>query len=383
MSKHSEIIEKQYLRVRNCIDTHILIKSSDYSLIKSPLFVGWELTSNCNLRCCHCRAADNDSRIQERELNTDECKKVVDKLYEAEVYTLGITGGEPFVRNDIMEIISYCKKKNLQLIIYTNGTLITKEIAKKLGAVLDKYDIVHVSLDSSIDKVHNQIRGKECFYKVIKSIKLLSDESITIRLNVVPTKINQDSILGLADIAKKYRVKYLSASPLMTIGRGATEDLEPDVNKMFCLENKLANRLERSGVIFEGGISGAICKMYKYRDDIKKFYPEREAPKTRICDAGTRKMFIDAIGNCYPCSLFAMDKRFCIGNISEESVSRIWHSRKLNIFKKGIPIDKDVCSECSLLSICGGGCMALSVKHFNNIYKHDPRCTNTDYKEMR
>ena len=78
-----------------------------------------------------------------------------------------------------------------------------------------------------------------------------------------------------------------------------------------------------------------------------------------------------------------MDKRFCIGNISEESVSRIWHSRKLNIFKKGIPIDKDVCSECSLLSICGGGCMALSVKHFNNIYKHDPRCTNTDYKEMR
>lgn len=114
--------------------------------------------------------------------------------------------------------------------------------------------------------------------------------------------------------------------------------------------------------------------MYEFRHKIANDFPKRERPQRRLCDAGTRKLFIDALGNCYPCSLFALDTRFCLGNINESNLSEIWHNRKLSLFKNGVARDEKICSGCELWDICDGGCMALSFNHYGSLKVPDPRC---------
>lgn len=374
MINESSLLGERYKEAGSSIDTYILTRCNSYEDIVSPLFVGWEVTSRCNLNCCHCRAANNDSKVKQRELSTAECKLIIDQLRDQQVYVVGITGGEPFARHDIIELIQYCKDCGLQLIIYTNATLINDIKARALKRCLDKNDIIHVSLDSSIAEIHNSIRGSNCYDKTINGLRYLSDQELTIRLNVVPTSINKDTIWGLIDIAEKYNVKYLSGSPLMTIGRGKNAALVPEPKEMYELEQRIHERMKNSGVEFEGGISGALCTMYEHRCEVIKSFPQRTAPVKRICDAGTRKLFIDAIGNCYPCSLFAMDSKFCIGNITTTSLYELWHSKRLSVFKHGIERNDLICKDCELWSVCGGGCMALSWAHFSSFEIPDPRC---------
>lgn len=377
MKAYTSLLEERYRKVQKSIDTYIITRCSSFYELAAPLFVGWEVTSRCNLRCRHCRAADNISKRKKGELTLGECKAVIDQLSRAQVYTVGITGGEPFLRQDIFEIIRYCKEKGLQLIIYTNATMISSHLARKLGGILDKHDIMHVSLDSSNANTHNQIRGMDCFHKTINGIKNLSENGLTIRLNVVPTRLNMDSIFGIIDIAEKYHVKYFSGSPLMTISRGRNKDLIPDPKVMYALEKKIYERMKTSPVEFEGGISGAICTMYPFREQISKEFPNREQPLKRLCDAGTRKLFIDATGDCYPCSLFALNSNLCMGNILRNSVEDIWKNRKMNFLRNGVKKNKKVCDGCELWDICDGGCMALSLDHFGDLTIPDPRCMRT------
>lgn len=374
MNQQSSLFEERYKKVQKSIDTYITTRCQSFKEISAPLFVGWEVTSRCNLHCQHCRAADNNSKKNMNELPFRDCKKIIDQLSRSQVYTVGITGGEPFVRSDIFDIIEQCKAYKLQVIVYTNATMIDNSMSRKLSQVLDKHDIVHVSLDADRADVHNMIRGSDCFDRTIKGLENLSNMGLQIRLNVVPTRINADHILGLVDVAERYHVRYFSGSPLMTISRGKNSDLVPDPVVMYKLEQEIYSRMMNSDVEFEGGISGAPCTMYSFREKISREYPKRQCPTSRVCDAGTRKLFIDALGDCYPCSLFALDSRLCMGNITQKSIEEIWSNRRMSFLKRGVNRHAQICGDCELWNICDGGCMALSLNHFGNVSIPDPRC---------
>ena len=116
-----------------------------YSKIKlsvpSPLFVAWDITYKCNLNCFFCDRQDFYREKLSKDLTLDQAKQVIDNLVAADVMSIGITGGEALLRPDLEEIAQYATEKGLVASLSTNGTLMTKERAKKLVKLFQSISI--------------------------------------------------------------------------------------------------------------------------------------------------------------------------------------------------------------------------------------------------
>lgn len=131
--------------------------------------VRWDITGVCNLSCNHCQAAKYYQN-NANDLDIDKIKIVVDKLVEADVETIGLLGGEPLVRKDIIEIAKYIKSKKIRLVMNTNGILINEN---NIHHLIENCDNIVVSLDGVCKVSHEKLRGIGTFDKTVKNIKLL------------------------------------------------------------------------------------------------------------------------------------------------------------------------------------------------------------------
>lgn len=358
-------------------ETIIMTRAASVPL-KAPLFISWEITSACNLSCRHCRAAFNHSRSINEYPSLEEYRCVIHNFGLNEIHRIGITGGEPFLHPYLFDILSACKQENIEVILYTNATLIGDKEADLLCNILTEDDVVHVSLDGGTAEANDAQRGIGAFSKTIKGLERLSKRHINIRLNVVPTIFNEGSLLELCDIAIKFGVKEFGASPLMTSGRAALANIAPDYQKLFHTEIEVVNKLKGTEVTYIGGISGTVHNYLNVPELFESgiFSLRREASHQKICDAGNRKMFIDAGGDAYPCSLFASIPDFSKGNIFHSSLEEIWAQGSWSVFREGVPITSSQCKECPLFSLCNGGCMALAYQATGELGDMDPRCPN-------
>jgi len=118
-----------------------------------PLHGSIEVTSKCNLRCVHCYISECD--VQRPELTTSEFKGIIDQLEGEGCLWLLITGGEPLVRKDFREIYGYVKRCGIIPILFTNGTLITDEVADLLA--LEPPNLVEVSLYGATEKTYDSV----------------------------------------------------------------------------------------------------------------------------------------------------------------------------------------------------------------------------------
>ncbi len=99
-----------------------------------PISGSLELTFRCNLRCQHCYVSHGHNGIpRQQELNTSEIQRIIDEVVDAGCLWFLITGGEPLVRRDFLDIYTYAKRKGLIITLFTNGTLITPRIADYLA----------------------------------------------------------------------------------------------------------------------------------------------------------------------------------------------------------------------------------------------------------
>jgi uncharacterized radical SAM superfamily Fe-S cluster-containing enzyme len=153
----AEIFKKPvYLRGLN-----LVLKSiGEYGItrpqkLSAPFLVVWDYTNLCNLKCKHCYA--NAGKFANDELTTEQKYEVVDQLDKAGVVAIAFSGGEPLMRKDLFEIASYTKEKGMYASIATNGTLISKGVAKKLKKI--GIDYVEISLDHVNPVIHDRFRG--------------------------------------------------------------------------------------------------------------------------------------------------------------------------------------------------------------------------------
>jgi len=139
--------------------------------LSAPTEVAIEVTKNCNLKCVQCFSWD--SRFSEdEELSFDELKALGQKLSEMKVFSVVFSGGEPFLRKNFLELCDYYSKLNIDVGFSTNGTFLDDEACKKIV----QFNLgrgLQVSIDGSCKDVHDKIRGKGSFEKVIQGIKNL------------------------------------------------------------------------------------------------------------------------------------------------------------------------------------------------------------------
>ena len=202
------------------LPSHLLQFSAD----KKPVIV-WNMTQRCNLKCKHCyaQAVPIDGKD---DISTEQAKVMISDLAAYGCPVMLFSGGEPTVREDLVELASFAKSKGMRAVISTNGTLITKAKAKELKSVGLSY--VGISLDG-LEEIHDRFRGvKGAFKKALEGLENCKAEGLKVGLRFTINKGNVDQIPGIFQILRDYEVPRACFYHLVYSGRGTTlvnEDL--------------------------------------------------------------------------------------------------------------------------------------------------------------
>lgn len=245
------------------------------------------LTYNCNSRCKTCNIWKTKKKD---ELSFNDLKKFANTPLFKKIKFLTLTGGEPFLRKDLADIVNLFKEKNpkLHITILTNALL--PEIISNQVKKMPRDILITMSFNGR-EETHDETRGvKGNFQKLLKTIKILKDLKQTSSLIFTVTKENYDQILFAWDFAKKTNLNIL-ISPEMNYGR---------------LNNDGSRKLNISQ---QKKVLAQLKKIYSERkrfffDDtylffFKQFYQNQNI--TNICYAGTNSVYIDYTGEIYPC----------------------------------------------------------------------------------
>ncbi|MCL1934991.1 MAG: radical SAM protein [Defluviitaleaceae bacterium] len=170
---------------------------------KSPLYGCIDLTYDCNLSCKHCVFINND--ISEKKLTTKEVKHILDDFEEKKLIGVQLSGGEPLLRKDFIEILQYASKKKYAVSIATNGTLINDSIIEEFKKCNVKN--VQLSIDG-FEKSNDFLRGEGTFKKITNILDKLVNEDIPVSIVTMITKQNINEIEYMLKYLKDIKILY-------------------------------------------------------------------------------------------------------------------------------------------------------------------------------
>lgn len=328
--------------------------------LEFPLHIEIKLTNACNLNCIHCIA--NAGSKKSNELKKEEIFKVIDEAKENKAFNIGLTGGEPFLREDIFEIIDYVYKSNIPLILTTNGTLLNEGI---INRIKEKVSLVRVSLDHFIPAKHDAFRGTEgVFEETVKTLHILLRYERFFQTTVltVISKYNFKYILKIIDYLESLEVKSANLFLFAPGGRGLLNK-----NKLSLGKKKVAQ------------FCNIIEKEIKERKKIKIHTNNplmaivRKEEINSICPAAISSCFITEEGRVLPCPYFYTlpNKE---DNIRYKKLKDIWlKSAYFEEIRKETSLASK-CSSCEFKNSCFGGCRAGAFNKYGTIKKPDPMC---------
>lgn len=261
-----------------------------------------ELTRACNLKCIHC--LNNSGIKQKDELTKEDLLKLIKNFSSHGVQEIRFTGGEPLLFNGIYDLIRFATEEGICTSLGTNGTLVTKEVAKKLKeSGLKK---VVVSIDGN-KKIHDKIRGRKNYQKAMHGLKYLQKNGINVRVNSVIMKSNMEDVIKLA---KKMSRKKITIFIRRFISSGRGKHLENNMlNKKDYdyVRNKLQKELTKKTYVNghylrnDEGVNSRIKLPFEIRG----------------CKAGQRAITILPNGDINLCGFLAAQDFPKVGNIKE------------------------------------------------------------------
>lgn len=333
-------------------------------------------TLACNLRCRHCLVSAG--KELEEELTTEEIKKLVDEAVVLGVKRFYITGGEPFIKDDIFELIKYITKdKNCELIILTNATLFDNKKISAMEEIKGPKLVIQVSLEGPNAEIHDRLRGKGNFDKVVKGIKKLIGIGITPIVSTALNKYNEKNIEDISRFLSKLGLKEHNILWMHAKGRGAD-----NLNELYVPPDKITRAMKK------------LRRAYKDQkiildnaESLKVRARAKRGRKNDLCNNCYKKVCVNSDGHVYPCASFNGDRQFDAGSVREKSLKDIWlNSNVMARCRENSVQKKTECSLCYLKYFCGGGCTSHSyyASEFDNgrgsIKAQDPYCST--YKSL-
>ncbi|MFC1945493.1 radical SAM protein [Chloroflexota bacterium] len=365
----------------DCLMSESQIIATNPSNIITPKLqlVAWELTRNCNLFCAHCRgtAARGD---YEGELTTKECFKVIDQILAVGNPILILTGGEPLMRPDVYEIGQYASGKGMRVVMGTNGTLITQEVAEKLKAI--PVARVGISLDFPKSALQDEFRGQEGAYAAaVEGISHARVAGIDVQINSTITKLNVEMLDDLIALALELGAVAFHPFLLVPTGRGknledlelAPEKYEETLNKIYDKQKELGERLffKPTDVPHYMRIRSQRQKQEK-SSGVASGYGGGGHPTnalTRGCLAGTGFAFISHLGKVKGCGYLDIEA----GDLRKQNFVDIWADSPLFCSLRDISSLKGKCGRCEYKRICGG-CRARAYETNGDCLGEEPYC---------
>ncbi len=308
--------------------------------------ISFEIIQRCPNNCIYC--SSNSSCQSKHIINYDVFKRTVDDAINLGLERICISGGEPFLHPDIVDIVQYCKKNGLEVFIYTSGIIfncrgsydnISMTILEELGNI--GLDRIIFNVQSSDEKIYNSImRTENCFNLMKSSIRNSVKANLFCEIHFVPMRLNYKMIYSMLDMAKELGVHKVSFLRLVIQGRA--------------LKNKMMVELPKD---INYNIKIILSSIEKgYNDiDVRIGIP-LSTNSNYSCNASSSKLIIRYDGAVFPCEAFkyisAIDGERVVkpDNIYTSSLRTIYHdSEFLNIIRteiKEFRNQKVICESC-------------------------------------
>jgi MoaA/NifB/PqqE/SkfB family radical SAM enzyme len=292
-----------------------------------------ELTFRCDLCCAHCYCnlpANHQGAINE-ELKTDEVLHIFDQVAEAGCLWLLITGGEPLLRKDFIEIYISAKKKGFITSLFTNGTLMTPKIADCL-AEWPPYSVEITLYGATKETYENITRIPGSFERCKKGIELLMDREIPLVLKTMAMTLNLNEVFQVKEYAKELGVKF-RFDPML--------NARLDGSKGPCHFRLYPEEVVKLDFADEKRVK-------ELRGFCERFIGPHPSDNLFHCGAGVATFHIDPYGQMSPCEMV----RFQSYDLRSGSFQEGW-KKAIPEFISLKPEGEYPCGRCELISLCG------------------------------
>ncbi|MFA4842674.1 MAG: radical SAM protein [Candidatus Omnitrophota bacterium] len=331
-----------------------------------PRLIVLELTRRCELTCRHCRANSSNFPYGD-ELASGDWLKVLDDISSFSRPIIILSGGEPLLRDDIFDIISFARQKELSPVLATCGTAITKEITFRLKKAGIKR--ISVSLDGKDALTHDTMRGVSgAFEKAVSAMVLLKEETIEFQVNTTVNRYNVNQLEDIFEMVKRYGA--LSFHPFFMVPVGRARSLRD-------MQISPQEYEEALNWLFEKSKEGALncrptCAPHYFRILSQfDFSPSDSGldAKTQGCLAGKSFCFISSTGKVYPCGFLEVE----CGDARIENFRKLWQESGVFNRLRDLNQYRGKCGECEYLTVCGG-CRARAYAAFGDYLDEEPEC---------
>lgn len=315
MDPYQEILEKAFNR-------------------KIPINAQIELTYRCNLNCVHCYATD---RALKDELTTEEVEHVLKQLAEMGCLFLSLTGGEIFLRTDLMKILKMAKDNNLAVNLFTNGTLMTPAMVSELERTPPL--CLHISLYAMNPDIHDRVTGTAGSHaKTVSAIKLCRKQGLNVAIKTPLLKYNLREVHALEAFASETGSSFVFDFVLAPADNGSMPMQQHGLSEKEIEDFIVTNAKP-------GTITGRKPEMSE-----------------QLCGAGSSTLCITPRGDVLPCLAI----RQSAGNIRQDSLKSIWQSSNLDQLRNLRYSNLQDCRNCEYLGYCSR-CSGIALSECGNV----------------
>ena len=338
-----------------------------------PRIIHFDITGRCNLNCVHCRGT-----IKKKELSTQEIKyilKNISKYWEKDIRWFEVGGGEPFIREDLFEILETIRKcfPKTQILLVSNGILIRKEWIPKIKSLIDR---IQISLEGSNERIHSLMRGPNSqFKKVIEVIKMLVKNGIHTAIRTTVTKLNLHDVENIVRLAKDLNVKEVGIRAMVISSGNSLINKHLGISKSeyINLIETLPNLKKKYNIwIYSGDPIQNIVNPAFW-----KYLSNKEKNKDKLlevysgCIVGIAYIYINNEGKYSFCPML---NTVCLGDLLKEDIYQIWSKNIiLSQLRKREYTNSKICISCQFRNVCGG-CRARALLETGSLFGDDPLC---------
>jgi len=320
--------------------------------------ISWEATRACNLNCVHC-GSPRETWVRKNELSTEE---VIGAFYQiakdfdlSKFHHINITGGEPFVRKDLIDILKQISKvpQYRNIAIQTNGIYIYEN--PQVLEELRQYGVtgIGVSIDG-LRETHDSFRRKKgCFDKAMEAARRGVEAGLVVTVSTVAHAKNIEEIPKLYEEVKQFHPRFFRVMIIDPIGRAELNNeylLSPEQTRQVIdflkqkHEENFENYADPKTTIVELGCGGWLSTKLE----------GRVRPYIFHCIAGINNLGILYDGKLASCS--NISREFIEGDLREERIKDVWE-RRYQKFREREWLKTGDCKNCSEWDYCHGGPM--------------------------
>ena len=370
----------RYGRESSRLPSHLLQFSAD----KKPVVV-WNVGQRCNLKCVHCYSQSQD-RSYSGELTTAEGERLIEDLGKFGSPVILFSGGEPLLRDDLLELAERAIGRGLRAVISTNGTLIDKAIAGKLKRIGLSY--VGVSLDG-MRETHDRFRGvKGAFDSALKGIRACQEAGIKVGLRFTMNRRNAMDIPLIFDLLEEENIPRVCFYHLVYSGRGSrlkNEDLSrAETRRIVDLIIDRTKDLHQRGKEVEVlTVDNHADGPYLYLRMLRERSPRAGEVRELLQMNGGNSSGVGIGCVSWDGSVHADQfwRHYSFGNVRRRPFSEIWTDLRDPLMAKLKEKKKYLtgrCAVCQWLDVCAGNFRVRAEAGTGDLWAPDPACYLTD-----